>query len=78
MIRQELACGVDLQGVNLVKRNQLIPSGLGTRKAVELLGRGQETAVGGQVGFLVGVTYVVPMGISSVSSNCGVRPQYED
>ena len=75
MIRQELARGVDLQGVNLVKRNQLIPSGLGTRKAVELLGRGQEAAVGGQVSLLVGVTYVVPMEIFLVSTNCGVRTQ---
>lgn len=60
VIGQELAGRMDLQSMNLVKGNQFIPPGLGTRKLVKLLGRRQEALGGRCVSLPLIISNVVP------------------
>lgn len=73
MVRQELAGRVDLQGMDLVKGNQLVPPRLSPGKDVELLGRRQETAIGVKVGLLVLITDIMPVIISLATGGENIR-----
>jgi hypothetical protein len=60
MIREELPCSVNLQGMNLMKGHKLIPARLGTGQPVKLLRRSHDAADSRKISFLVRLAYIVP------------------
>ena len=60
MIREKLPGGVDLQGMDLMKRHKLIPARLGARQLVKLLRRCHDAVNRREISFLVGLGYIVP------------------
>ena len=75
VVRQELSCRVDLQRMDLVQRDKLVPAGLGSWETVELLGRGHHTFDGVKISFLVGVAYVMPRNFEGLVSSCPLCSQ---
>jgi len=74
MIRQELARRVDLQSVNLVERNQLVPAGFCPWKPVEFLRRAHDTLDGVEISFLVRVCNVMPR--RELAESCSGRAKH--
>jgi hypothetical protein len=61
MVREKLACAVDLQSMDLVQRGELIPSGLCARHLGRLCWRFENALLSCDICFLIRICHVMPV-----------------
>ena len=78
VIREELPGGVDLQGMDLMKRHKLIPASFGARQLVKLLRRCHHAVNCREISFLVGLGDIVPAHQDLISNPVPRRSTWQE